>query len=105
RELVDIIASSGATLERLLSDILDLARIEAGRITIEATAFSLGDLIRSTTALAKLQADEKGVALKMHVDPEVDRAFQGDPYRIRQVLLNLLSTAVKFTEEGPVTLT
>jgi PAS domain S-box-containing protein len=105
RELVEIIASSGATLERLLSDILDLARIEAGRITIETTAFDMGDLIRSTAALAKLQADEKGVALKMHVAAEVDRAFQGDPYRIRQVLLNLLSNAVKFTEKGSVVLT
>ena len=105
RELVEIIASSGATLERLLTDILDLARIEAGRITIETTAFAMGDLIRSTAALAKLQADEKGVALKMHVAAEVDRTFQGDPYRIRQVLLNLLSNAVKFTERGSVVLT
>ena len=105
QELVEIIASSGATLERLLSDILDLARIEAGRITLETTAFDMGDLIRSTAALAKLQADEKGVALKMHVAAEVDRAFQGDPYRIRQVLLNLLSNAVKFTEKGSVVLT
>ena len=105
RELVEIIASSGATLERLLTDILDLARIEAGRITIETTAFNMGDLIRSTAALAKLQADEKGVALNVRVAAETDRAFQGDPYRIRQVLLNLLSNAVKFTERGSVTLT
>jgi PAS domain S-box-containing protein len=103
RELVDIIASSGATLERLLSDILDLARIEAGRIAIELTTFQLGDLIRTTAALAKLQADEKGVGLAVEVDPAVDRAYQGDPYRIRQVLLNLLSNAVKFTAKGSVT--
>jgi CheY-like chemotaxis protein len=102
RELVDIIASSGATLERLLSDILDLARIEAGRIAIELTTFQLGDLIRTTAALAKLQADEKGVGLAVEVDPAVNRAYQGDPYRIRQVLLNLLSNAVKFTAKGSV---
>ncbi|WP_293900087.1 PAS domain-containing sensor histidine kinase [Phenylobacterium sp.] len=105
RELVEIIASSGATLERLLTDILDLARIEAGRVTLETTVFDMGDLIRSTAALARLQADEKGVALKMHVAAEVDRAFEGDPYRIRQVLLNLLSNAVKFTQKGSVVLT
>jgi len=105
QELVGIIASSGATLERLLSDILDLARIEAGRISIETTAFELGELVRSTAALAKLQADEKGVAVKVEVAPAVDRAFEGDPFRIRQVLLNLLSNAVKFTERGSVTVT
>jgi len=103
QELVQIIASSGATLERLLSDILDLARIEAGRITIEDTTFQLGELVRTTASLARLQADEKGVAMKVEVEPAVDRAFEGDPYRIRQVLLNLLSNAVKFTERGAVT--
>ncbi|MBU1377598.1 MAG: PAS domain-containing protein [Alphaproteobacteria bacterium] len=103
QELVKIIASSGATLERLLTDILDLARIEAGRIHIEATTFQLGELVRTTAALAKLQADEKGVAVKVEVGADVDRAFHGDPYRIRQVLLNLLSNAVKFTERGAVT--
>jgi PAS domain S-box-containing protein len=103
QELVQIIASSGATLERLLSDILDLARIEAGRIAIETTTFQLGELVRTTASLATLQADEKGVAVKVEVDPAVERAFQGDPYRIRQVLLNLLSNAVKFTERGTVT--
>ena len=102
QELVGIIASSGATLERLLSDILDLARIEAGRIAIETTTFQLGELVRTTAALARLQADEKGVAMRVQVDAAVDRAFQGDPYRIRQVLLNLLSNAVKFTERGSV---
>jgi len=105
RELVEIIASSGATLERLLSDILDLARIEAGRITIEATTFHLGELVRTTAALAQLQADEKGVAMTVDVATEVDRAFHGDPHRIRQVLLNLLSNAVKFTQRGSVTVT
>jgi PAS domain S-box-containing protein len=105
QELVQIIASSGATLERLLSDILDVARIEAGRIAIETTNFQLGALVRTTAALAKLQADEKGVAVKVEVAPDVDRAFHGDPHRIRQVLLNLLSNAVKFTERGHVAVT
>jgi len=105
QELVRIIASSGATLERLLSDILDVARIEAGRIAIETTTFELGDLVRTTAALAKLQADEKGVAVKVEVAGDVDRAFHGDPHRIRQVLLNLLSNAVKFTERGHVSVT
>jgi PAS domain S-box-containing protein len=102
QELVDIIAASGATLERLLSDILDLARIEAGRIAIETTTFHLGDLVRSAAALARLQADEKGLALLVEVDAAANGVFEGDPYRIRQVLVNLLSNAVKFTERGQV---
>jgi PAS domain S-box-containing protein len=104
KELAEIIATSAATLERLLSDVLDLARIEAGRITVESTAFHLGDLVRATAALAKLQADEKGLPLWVEIAPEVDAVFEGDPHRIRQVLVNLLSNAVKFTERGAVTL-
>jgi two-component system, sensor histidine kinase len=103
RELVEIIASSAVTLERLLSDILDLARIEAGRVTVETAAFHFGDLVRSTAALSRLQADEKGVALEVEIVREVDSHFAGDPHRIRQVLVNLLSNAVKFTEHGRVT--
>jgi PAS domain S-box-containing protein len=102
RELADIIGASAATLERLLSDVLDLARIEAGRITLETTVFHLGDLIRSTAALARLQADEKGLPVHVEIAPDADATFEGDPHRIRQVVVNLLSNAVKFTERGSV---
>ncbi len=105
RELVEIVDASAATLERLLADILDLARIEAGRITLEAMAFDFGALVRQAVALAKLQADEKGVALVLSLDPEVDGVFEGDPHRIRQVLANLLNNAVKFTAVGSVIVT
>ena len=105
RELVEIIDTSAATLERLLSDILDLARIEAGRVALESTAFNLGELVRSTAALAKLQADDKGIALWVEIAPDVEGRYEGDPHRIRQVLANLLNNAVKFTENGSVTVT
>lgn len=105
RELVQIIQSSGDTLERLLSDILDLARIESHQINIEIAPFHLGDLARSTAALARLRADEKGVSVEMLLDPEVDRIMSGDMVRVRQVLTNLLSNAVKFTKAGRVLLT
>jgi PAS domain S-box-containing protein len=105
QELAQIVASSASTLERLLSDVLDLARIEAGRISLETTVFHLGDLIRQTAALTKLQADEKGLPLWVEIAPDVDATFEGDPHRIRQVMVNLLSNAVKFTERGGVTLT
>ena len=105
RELVELICTSSETLERLLSDILDLARIEAGQISIEAGVFDLGVTIRSIANLFKMRADEKGVALVTTVEPDVDGMVGGDLVRVRQVLTNLLSNAVKFTDQGKVELT
>ena len=104
RELVDIILKSGRGLERLLSDILDLVRIEAGQVTVEHGLFHLGDLARSVAALCALRADEKGVVLAVEVAAEADLTVVGDSNRLRQVLTNLLSNAVKFTDAGRVTL-
>jgi signal transduction histidine kinase/ActR/RegA family two-component response regulator len=100
QKLVDMVAASGASLERLLSDILDLARIEAGQIVLETSRFHLGELIRSAAALAKLRADEKSIDLRVTLAPEADVVVEGDPIRTRQVLLNLLTNAVKFTDSG-----
>ena len=103
-ELVDIILNSGRSLERLLSDILDVARVEAGQVIIENGDFHLGDLARSVAALCALHAEEKGVALDVRIDAAVDARVTGDSARLRQVLINLLSNAVKFTDGGSVTL-
>jgi PAS domain S-box-containing protein len=105
RDMVEIIRSSGETLERLLSDILDQARIESGQITLEAAPFHLGDMVRATAALADLKAQEKGVAVRIDLSPEVDATVLGDMVRVRQILTNLLSNAVKFTDQGAVTVT
>lgn len=102
RELVDIIRASGETLAGLLSDILDQARIEAGRLHIEVAAFHLGDLVRGAGDLWRLRADENGVQLTAHVAPELDRVFLGDALRVRQILTNFASNAVKFTEAGRI---
>ncbi|WAC59513.1 ATP-binding protein [Brevundimonas sp. SL130] len=105
REMVDVIRSSGVTLERLLSDILDSAKIEAGQIALERSIFDLGDTVRGAAALYRPKADEKGVELRVQVDPLVERAVEGDVVRLRQVLSNLISNALKFTEAGSVTVT
>ena len=105
REMVDVIRSSGATLDRLLSDILDLARIESGQVTIEPAPFHVGDTVRAVAGLSRLRADEKGIALEVVIDPALEGSFVGDPVRVRQVLTNLVSNAVKFTEKGYVRLT
>ena len=104
REMVEVIRASGVTLERLLSDILDLARIESGQVTIETAPFHLGEAIRGVAALSRLRADEKGIELKVDIDPAVDHAVVGDVVRVRQILTNLVSNAVKFTEQGYVRL-
>jgi signal transduction histidine kinase/ActR/RegA family two-component response regulator len=102
RELADIIRNSGETLEKLLSDILDLARVEAGRMELDEEPFHLGDLVRAVAQLSHLKAQEKGLELSVIVEPAADRHFQGDPLRLRQVITNLVSNAIKFTERGSV---
>jgi PAS domain S-box-containing protein len=104
RELVEIIVNSGRSLERLLSDILDLVRIEARQVVIENQPFDLADLTRSVSALCALRAEEKGVLLETRIEPAAARALIGDGPRLRQVLTNLMSNAVKFTDHGQVTL-
>lgn len=102
KEMVEIIRSSGETLERLLSDILDSARIEAGKVTIEPAPFDLGQSVRDVAALWRARADEKGVSLDLDLHPATDRTVLGDAVRVRQILTNLISNALKFTEQGSV---
>ncbi|WGM46698.1 Sensor histidine kinase RcsC [Brevundimonas sp. NIBR10] len=102
QEMVGVIRSSGITLERLLSDILDTARIESGQVTIEPIAFHLGEAVRSIGMLWGPKATEKGVDLSINLDPTLDIAVIGDPVRFRQILTNLTSNALKFTDAGSV---
>jgi signal transduction histidine kinase/CheY-like chemotaxis protein len=104
RKMAEIIRSSGQSLERLLSDVLDLARVEAGQLTIEAAPFHAADLVRAVAALCRLRADEKGLALNTEIDPTLERWFLGDTVRVRQILTNFTSNAVKFTAKGAVTI-
>ena len=99
-----MIASSADTLERILSDVLDLARVESGRIEIRDEAFDLADAVRATAALCELRAQEKGVAFKLEIAPEAAGEVRGDCGRLKQILFNLLSNALKFTTEGHVAL-
>ncbi len=103
--MVEIIRSSADTLQRLLSDILDMSRIESGKITLEAAPFHLGDTLRAVAALSQLRCDEKGVRLSVSIAPDIDHMVVGDMVRVRQIATNLLSNAVKFTGQGEVSLT
>ncbi|WP_343791892.1 ATP-binding protein [Brevundimonas kwangchunensis] len=102
REMVDLICSSGATLERLLSDILDSAKIESGQVTIEPTVFDLKHGVGDVALLWRAKAEDKGVALTFDFDPTLPKFVEGDAVRLRQVLTNLVSNALKFTADGQV---
>ena len=104
RRMAEIIRASGDTLQRLLSDILDMARIESGKISIELAPFHVGDMVRAVAGLSQLKCDEKGVRLKVEISPALDEVVIGDMVRLRQVITNLLSNAVKFTDRGEVRL-
>ena len=104
KEMVDLIATSARALEALLTDILDLARIEAGRLDIQKEPFDLGVMIRSVAALFAASAESKGLSFRLEMSDEAGLTLAGDGMRLRQILNNLLSNAVKFTETGGVTL-
>ena len=104
RRMAEIIRDSGQTLERLLSDVLDLAKVEAGQLSIEAAPFHAGDLIRAVAELSSTRADAKGLPLRTQIAPQLEGWFLGDAVRVRQIVTNLVSNAVKFTEAGSVTI-
>jgi len=104
RELVALIQTSGTTLERLVSDILDVSKIEAGQLDIEARPFDLLGELSATIETLRLKAEDKGLAFEVTLSDQVRGNFLGDSTRIRQVLTNLLSNAVKFTSRGTVSL-
>ncbi|MDR7232431.1 PAS domain S-box-containing protein [Caulobacter sp. BE264] len=101
-EMVDMIRRSGQTLERLVSDILDVAKIEAGQMTIQPQAFDLVALLDGLLDVTRLRAKDKGVGVRLERSPAATGGFLGDSVRISQVLSNLLSNAVKFTDRGEV---
>ena len=104
QEMVRIIESSAQTLERLLADILDLSRVESGRIVIEQESLDLKEVVQATAGLSEMRAREKGLGFELRMEPAAEGFVVGDAGRLKQILYNLLSNAVKFTREGRVTL-
>ena len=105
RDMLGMIETSGLLLERLVSDVLDLAKIESGQMTIEVRPFDLEACIRSIANLMGVRAAEKGVAFTLRLSEATQGLFLGDGLRLQQVVANLLSNAIKFTSEGEVSLT
>ena len=104
REYAETIRTSADRLLTIVNDVLDFSRIEAGKLTFELLDFDLLEAVESTLDLLAARAHAKGTELVMAMPPEVPRRLRGDPGRLRQVLLNLVGNAIKFTSGGEVAL-
>ena len=102
RRMVDLIRASGRDVERLMSDILDVASLDAGDLKLELAAFDLVETIEAAIAPQRVRAAEKGLALRLDLNAQTEGLFEGDPARLAQVVANLAANAVKFTETGEV---
>ncbi len=103
-EMVGVIRSSGDTLVRIIDDILDISKIEAGHLKLDEHHFSLDDVVKAIVTTAEINANEKDLSFTCQYEGGCDKAFYGDALRLRQIVGNLVSNAVKFTATGGVTL-
>src|SRR6218665_2266937 len=97
---LNVIRQSADNLLVIINDILDLSKIEAGKIVIEKIDFSLRDLIHSIAEIMALKAEQKGLELKIETDGNIPDRLIGDPTRLNQILINLIGNSVKFTDKG-----
>ncbi len=102
RQFANDILHSGESLLAIINDILDLSKIEAGRMEFERNPFGIREMVTTVNSILKVRANEKGIRFTFDISPEADGWFVGDSLRIRQVLLNLAGNAIKFTGQGEV---
>ncbi len=103
RKYLRIFRRAGGNLLNLINDILDLSKVEVGHLELESTDFDLNDLVEKAIEILAMRANEKGLELACHLSPDVPHAVIGDPNRLHQILINLISNAIKFTDSGSVT--
>ena len=104
-QYLEVIRRAGSDLRLLIDDILDLSKIDAGHLEMEHAGFDLEEVVDRAIELTAVKARAKGIVLLSHLAPGLGTSFTGDPSRLRQVLVNLLGNAVKFTETGEIVLT
>lgn len=102
KEYVEVIQTSGDNLLSIVNDILDLSKIEAGMLRIEESPFKIPDIVSTVEAMLKPRAEEKGLQLIVNIDSEIPECVSGDAVRLTQILVNLTTNAIKFTEDGGV---
>jgi signal transduction histidine kinase/ActR/RegA family two-component response regulator len=102
RELVEIVRSSASTLLTIINDILDYSKIEAGELTLQTQSFDLSSLVEEVVWLFRGRAVKEGLSLALDSSPALPDRVSGDPVRVRQILWNLVSNAIKFTEAGSI---
>lgn len=102
RKYLRIFRRAGGTLLNLIDDILDLSKVEAGRLELETIEFDLGDVFDKAVDILAMRAYEKGIELTSHIDRQIPCSLVGDPTRLTQILINLIGNAIKFTDSGNV---
>jgi signal transduction histidine kinase/CheY-like chemotaxis protein len=102
REYVHVFRRAGDNLLNVINDILDFSKVEAGQIQLESIEFDLAEVLRDALEISGVRARAKGLQLSSRIQPNVPARLNGDPGRLRQILLNLLGNAIKFTEQGNV---
>lgn len=103
-ELIDVLEETSNSLLHIINDILDLSKLDSGHIELEVVDFNMQDMITNTAFIFKHNASAKGIELRHDLANDVDGYFRGDVGRLRQVLMNLINNAIKFTEQGSVTI-
>ncbi len=103
-DFLNKIKISAMGLLKIINDILDLSKVESGKLNLEKIPFSLHEIFKICETISSLKAEEKGISLYFYAEPEIGKQLIGDPTRLRQILLNLLSNSIKFTNKGVVKL-
>ena len=105
RDMLATMQHSARTLMSLINDLLDLSKLEAGKLAPSVESFVLHEVLGGAVAIVRPQAEAKGLALTLRIDPRLPHAYRGMPLQLRQVLVNLLANAIKFTPKGHIALT
>ena len=104
RKYVTVFGSAGENLLNIIDDVLDISKVESGQLTLDLKAFDLRHIVENVRDVLTIQAHEKGLELSYHIASEVPEALTGDPVRLRQILINLVGNAIKFSKTGGVTI-
>ena len=104
REYVQLFKTSGENLLDIINDILDFSKVEAGQLKLEKIEFNLSEVVEEICEIMAFRAHKKEIELLHHIRPDVPICLVGDPHRLRQIIINLIGNAIKFTEKGEITL-